>query len=254
MTKHNNPLVLMYHGIIGDQSEIPPKREAGAHIYDLSKDQFTLQIKHLKKQEYAVVPLDRISNDKDIIVTFDDGELNNYTQAFKVLKQYQCFAYFFIIVERVGTEGYMTWPQLKEMAASGMIIGSHGLSHCILTELSDDDLQRELKQSKEILEKNLGKVIDTISIPRGFSNDKIIEKAHELGYKNVFISQKPTHMTTEAIMRTAVKGNWNLKRFIMALQGKSPLKEKLICRMIGLVKLIIGDKGYNALRGILVKS
>src|ERR1035441_7662931 len=123
-----------------------------------------------------------------------------------------------------------------------MVIGSHGLSHEILTNLLDSQVEEELKASKQNLERNLGVTIDTISIPRGFCNDKIIEAAYRLGYKTVFISQRPVGLRSGCLSRIAVKSNWSLKRFDSALNGQTPLIEILGGTVIKILKTLLDRK------------
>jgi peptidoglycan/xylan/chitin deacetylase (PgdA/CDA1 family) len=80
----------------------------------------------------------------------------------------------------------ITWPQIIEMAASGIAFGSHTVSHPNLTRLTDEDLNRELTDSKRVLESKLQKPIDTIAYPIGTPsafNSGVISAAREHCYK-----------------------------------------------------------------------
>ena len=188
-----------------------------------------------------------------MIITFDDGEFNNFLQALPVLKDFGWKAYFFIIIKRIGKNGYMDWKELKELHKAGMVIGSHGLTHEILTNLLDSQMEEELRASKKNLEINLGIHIDTISIPRGFCNDKVIETAYRLGYKTIFISERPAGLKSGCISRVAVKSNWSLKRFESALNGHTPFIESLGEIIKKILKTILRESGYNWVRGVLIK-
>ena len=115
----------------------------------------------------------------------------------------------------------------------------------------DVDLQKE---SKKKIEAILESKIDTISIPRGFCNNKVIDEARRAGYKTVFVSQKTSALTSPCLERVAVKSNWTLERFIQALNGETPLSEKRIERLKGVIKSIFGDRGYNKIRKFLVRK
>jgi peptidoglycan/xylan/chitin deacetylase (PgdA/CDA1 family) len=190
---------------------------------------------------------------KPVIITFDDGELNNFQQALPVLKEFGWKAYFFVIVKRIGKNGYMDWKELKELHHAGMIIGSHGLTHEILTNLLDSQMEEELRASKKNLEFNLAIPIDTVSIPRGFCNDKVIETAYSLGYKTVFISERPVGLKAGCLSRVAVKSNWSLGRFDSALNGKTPLTEIMGNVLIKILKTLLREAGYNWVRSVLIK-
>ncbi len=247
----------MYHGILpGDPVVVPDDRETGAELYDLSLDKFKAQMNWLKDKGYNPILLDKTKITSacadPIIITFDDGELNNFQYALPVLNELGWKAYFFIIVKRIGRNGYMDWKELKCLQEAGMIIGSHGLSHEILTNLLDSQMEEELKASKNNLEVNLGVPIDSISIPRGFCNDKIIDAAYRLGYKNVFISERPQGVRANCFSRIAVKSNWSMKRFDMVLNGKYPLMVSIGSLIKKILKTVLRESGYNWLRSLLI--
>ena len=191
--------------------------------------------------------------ERSVVITFDDGEMNNYLDAFPVLKEFGFKAYFFIIIKRIGETGYMGWKELKELQKAGMVVGSHGLTHEILTNLLDSQMEEELRGSKKNLEFNLGCSIDTLSIPRGFCNDKVIDTAYSLGYQTVFISERPAGLKAECLSRIAVKSNWTLSRFDLALNGKTPISEIVTNASIKVLKFIFREAGYNWIRSSLIK-
>jgi len=230
----------MYHGITSQDSKIPSDREFGAELYDLPVEQFRAQLEYLKRSDIKAV------------ITFDDGEINNYELGLPILQELGFKAYFFIIVKRIGREGYMGFPELKALLLAGMTIGSHGLTHEVLTNLQDSLIIEELRASKQCLEVNLGIPINAFSVPRGFCNDKIIQMADNAGYTQLFVSEWPKDSKSICTSRIAVKSNWTLKRFQQALEGHTPLVEKLgdICK--NTAKIVLRESGYNFLRRILI--
>ena len=80
----------------------------------------------------------------------------------------------------------ISWSQIIEMAASGIAFGSHTVTHPNLTRLTDEDLHRELTESKHALESMLQKPIDTIAYPIGTPsafNSRVISAAREHSFK-----------------------------------------------------------------------
>ena len=80
----------------------------------------------------------------------------------------------------------ITWPEIIEMAASGINFGSHTVSHPNLTRVSEDDLHRELTESKAVLESRLQQPIETIAYPIGTPsafNAKVVSAAREHNFK-----------------------------------------------------------------------
>ena len=82
--------------------------------------------------------------------------------------------------------GPISWPQITEMARSGIDFGSHTVSHPNLTRLTNDELNRELIDSKNILQSRLQKEIDTIAYPIGTAstfNASVLSAAHKHNFK-----------------------------------------------------------------------
>ncbi len=255
MLSEKSPVILMYHGIVADHSFIPHEREIGAELYDVFSQNFESQMSWLKDRSYKVIIYSGDSEryaEKEIVITFDDGERNNFENAFPVLNRFKFLAYFFVTINRINKPGYMNWEQLMELRDAGMLIGSHGLSHEILTTLKQKHIERELIESKAILEMNLKIAVDTFSVPRGFYDQNILTLAKEAGYKKVFVSDKKDR-DDFCLGRIAVKKNWDLKRFELALQGNVPLNESLTNSVKGFAKKILGGKGYDQLRNRLLK-
>ncbi|MBI2558011.1 polysaccharide deacetylase family protein [Candidatus Woesearchaeota archaeon] len=99
--KNKNPLILMYHRI--------------------DKDQFDKQMQYLKKN-YNVISLQELvsgltQNSKfagnTIAVTFDDGYLNNYENAFPIFKKYGLPATLFITTSLIGTKKFAWWDKIR---------------------------------------------------------------------------------------------------------------------------------------------
>lgn len=245
----------MYHGVVKEDAEIPPSREPGADLYDVSLKDFYGQMEFLKRHSYQVGTVDSERKTMDlpkIVITFDDGEMNNYEEAWPVLKMCKFPAYFFVTVSRIGKMGYMGWKELNELCYAGMTIGSHGLNHEILTGLSPQQLKRELLDSRNALEQNLRIKIQDFSVPRGFYDEKVIDTAKESGYEHIFVSdEEPSSPLCTG--RLAVHNYWSLRRFEMALEGKTPWDEAIINFCKKNAKRLVGSGGYNRLRSTLLK-
>lgn len=215
--------------------------EVGAGLYCVSVDRFKEQMEYVAKYTQTV------SFGDILCVSFDDGDITNYRYAYPILKEHGLKAYFFILVSRVGTKGYMNWEQIKELSDNGMIIGSHCMRHKILTELYDKELDFELKGSKRFMEDNLGHTIDYFSIPRGFYNQRIIEKAKEAGYKAVFTSS-PNDRNGFRLGRIVVKRDWDLDYFIRVINNGLGAKDRAREIIKDCSKKILGHRRYDEMR------
>lgn len=76
----------------------------------------------------------------------------------------------------------LDWGRLGEFAARGWEIGSHTCSHPLLTEIGDDDLARELADSKRVCEERLGAPCYSIAYPYGVADERVVGAVREAGY------------------------------------------------------------------------
>jgi peptidoglycan/xylan/chitin deacetylase (PgdA/CDA1 family) len=247
--------ILMYHDIRGKEPTPCSCRTLGAGLYDVEEENFRRQMEFLRTHGWQPVKIDApdAAAPKNVILTFDDGESGNFNFALPILKRMGYPAYFFILVDRIGTPRHMGWEELRQMLSAGMVIGSHALSHRILTSLTIDEVERELRESKHILEQNLAMAIEDLSIPRGFYNWAILNIAKQIGYKSIFVSDLLPGTGGNCIPRIAVKRDWTLKRFEMALAGKVPTGERLLTSAKNFGKQLLGTSGYDRARGKILR-
>ena len=183
--------ILMYHNI-NDSYNIENSN------IEISNDKFEEHLDYIKKNGYTTITLDdyllfsqgeKSLPDKPIIITFDDGYLNNYTNAFPMLKERNMKATIFVITGRMGMQGgvtypHFTWEQAKEMEDSGLIdIQSHTYFHNDLSAVSEETVSMELRKSRFMIYKYLNKKSDFLAFPYGNFNENVKELAKKAGYK-----------------------------------------------------------------------
>ncbi len=126
---------------------------------------------------------------RSIILTFDDGYEDNYTEMFPILKKYGAKATVFMITANINAPGYLTEDMIREMAASGLVrFESHTVSHPSLTSLSREGLQEQFVGSAERLCDLTGRYPTAICYPGGTVNDFVIGEAaryYTFGYTTV---------------------------------------------------------------------
>ena len=81
---------------------------------------------------------------------------------------------------------FLTWDEVKIMARDGIAFGSHGKSHAILPAVSAREAEGEIRDSKEILKKNLGQNIDAFSYPNGDYDASVAKAVQDQGYRVAF--------------------------------------------------------------------
>ena len=142
----------------------------------VSSSHFDYQMAYLKKNGYHVISLSALIDGierhialpkKSVVITFDDGYENNYTQAYPILKKYGYPAIIFLVSDWIDRDGYLTTWQIKEMSRHGISFGSHTQTHPFLPNITEDKKRIEIAGSKVILEKKLGLKMDFLAYPFG---------------------------------------------------------------------------------------
>ena len=183
--------VLVYHRI-GDTE---------GHL-TVRPDKFEEDLARLKELNYQTISLDTFrkflidSNtempQKPIMISFDDGYLDNYMNAYPSLRKYGMTAAFYIITSLVGEDDRLAVGHIREMAANGMSIGSHTVSHRPLGEMGPEEAQNELLISRAYLEGMLQKPVEFVAYPKGSYNGATGPLAYGAGYSGGFSIQPGT--------------------------------------------------------------
>jgi peptidoglycan/xylan/chitin deacetylase (PgdA/CDA1 family) len=170
--------ILMYHGI---------RKEAGSgHPYfetHTSPQVFSAHMHYLKHHGYHAISVSEaaeameegVKASKAVVITFDDGYHDFYTNAYPILMEYGFSATVFIIsglmqdVSGTSTQNkYMGWDKVREVHGRGIEIGSHTVTHPKLEWLNPELIDDELELSKQMIEERLGEAIQSFSCPYAF--------------------------------------------------------------------------------------
>lgn len=124
--------------------------------------------------------------ERPVVITFDDGYGDFYTDALPVLQRHGFTGTLFQTTGWVGEEDeakrMLNWRELAELNEAGIEIGAHTVRHPQLDLLAEDVLREELGDSKKALEDNLGFEVPGLAYPFGYSSEKVREVAREFGY------------------------------------------------------------------------
>jgi peptidoglycan/xylan/chitin deacetylase (PgdA/CDA1 family) len=132
-------------------------------------------------------------NDKNVVITFDDGYLDNYSHALPILREYGFCATIFLVADFVGKMNVwdtswpvqlMGWSQVKEMAECGISFQSHTRTHPDLQTLDDGAVMNELLDSRHKLEDTLGFPVRHLAYPYGRFDQRVIHLAGMAGYQS----------------------------------------------------------------------
>jgi len=218
--------ILLYHRI-----DISPINSQ----YYVEPEKFEEQMKLLHDWEYTPVTTDMLVEaikngielpPRPVIITFDDGHLDNYTTAFPIMQKYGFIGVLYIVGNYMGADGYMNPAQIREMADAGWEVGSHSMNHFDLQTLDEESQYNEIVASREKLESEIGVPVRTFAYPFGLMNDSAGSLVHEAGYVAA-MGLGYTHDQGSGnlffLQRRDIKGTYDMKQFAAFLpwQGDS---------------------------------
>jgi peptidoglycan/xylan/chitin deacetylase (PgdA/CDA1 family) len=198
--------ILAYHFI--DNAPPSPFRGPLAREMTVSAKSFNRQMTALRAKGYHTVTPYQVYRamaglaplpPRSVVLTFDDGYRDNYTNVFPILQRHGFTATFFVITGEVGRQGYMSWAELQGMSAAGMLIESHTVTHPVLTRIPLLAVRRELVQSRQALWHNLGIDARVLCYPYGTYNSSVIDAARAAGYVMAFTTRAGLVMEPQAI-------------------------------------------------------
>lgn len=195
--------ILMYHSI---------SDENPANSLMVPPSMFEEQMAWLEENGFTAMNLDEAIEAMEtgkvpknpVVITFDDGYMDNYKSAFPILKNHNLKATFFVITDGVDDGYYMSSDMLKEMHSEGMSIESHTANHLELNKLSREDAYESIKRAQDFLRDNIGSDGNYLCYPVGRYSDETIEICKELGIK--------ASVTTESGTSSISDGRFKLKR------------------------------------------
>jgi peptidoglycan/xylan/chitin deacetylase (PgdA/CDA1 family) len=207
--------VLNYHSITvdpGNRATITPKK-------------FEEQMRYLHENGYNTLTLKQFSDmmegidkgpDKPVLITFDDGYMDNYEHGMPILKELGFHATLFMSPGMVDDGYFLNWDQVKEMHEAGWDIQPHGMTHPHLPKLNAKDQAYQISEAKAQIEQNLGTVADVFCYPYGQWNATTLRLLKELNFRYAFtIEQGMTAPSQEKLKlkRIFVNGEESIEQW-----------------------------------------
>ncbi len=218
--KRQSVPILMYHSV----------GNAKGNELIISPALLNQEMQWLKDNGYTTITLDDLHNHfennkpipkKSVVLTFDDGYADNYTNMYPIMKKFGFSATVFVNTSTVDKDSnYLTSAELKEMNTNGINIESHTVYHDRLVTMSYEKQLETLKDSKAFLEKLLNKKVNYVAYPGGSYNSSTTKAAEDAGY----------------IMGITADGRWSSKKngmykldrvYISAFFNMDTFKERL---------------------------
>lgn len=250
--------ILLYHSVA---EQVAP----GFRKWSVRPALFAAHMAYLHNHQYTpmtVTQLVQAINDeraslpaRPVVVTFDDGLVDFYTDALPSLTQYSVPATLYIVAGFVGGasrwlradgEGdrpMLTWEQIAAISASGIECGAHSFAHFQLDTLSAAAAREEIVRSKGILEKHLGRPVMTFAYPHGYYSPTVRRLVQQAGFssacavKHAMSTLADDRFALARIIVTADTSVQDLNR-LLAGQGLplAPMSEKMQTKMWRVVR------------------
>ena len=192
--------VLMYHRVCPDSQAVTSR-------FVVSKDTFRKQMEFLALHGFCTPTISNIllgatencnAGKQPIIITFDDGYLDTYENAFPILKEFGLSPIVFVIAD--FSRSVNSWDKdgalcnapllrpyhIRIMSESGIQFGVHSLTHSSLPSLNDAELDQELCLSRTALKGVIRQTFPILAYPYGDVNERVKNAGKRAGYRCAF--------------------------------------------------------------------
>jgi peptidoglycan/xylan/chitin deacetylase (PgdA/CDA1 family) len=219
--------ILMYHYI----SASPSAQDRIRYGLSVPPEMFDAQLKLLQDNGFTTITLRDLYNylaigaplpDNPIVLTFDDGYVDNYTNAFPILQKYNMIGTFFVLTGKAddGDPAYLTWDMIQAMNNAGMDIQLHSRAHLDMRNRSYDWLVFQIIGGRQSIEGHTGKPVIFMAYPSGKYDANVQRFLRETNFwvavTTAFGSQ---HVLADALMwdRVRIAGQLRLQDFAKLL-------------------------------------
>lgn len=255
-------VVLMYHAV-------PPRALADGHAdahYSVDCETFRRQLDLIEAQGLKLAsvrdlcggpPTFRPAPGRAVALTFDDGHESNFA-AYAEIARRGGSADLFINPSTVGTAGFLSWAQLRELAAHGASIQSHGQHHVFLDELPPQRVRLELEDSRARIGDELGTQPTLFAPPNGRMPPGFISMALAAGYQAVCSSRfgRWSRSGAREIPRVAVLAGTRDAQFVAWVRQSPVTMASGHARALALstAKRAMGNGAYRRVRQWLLRE
>ncbi|MBX3489212.1 polysaccharide deacetylase family protein [Parvibaculum sp.] len=168
--------IINFHGIGEAQRAV----DVSERPYWVSVDQFKEVIDFLTEiREHA-----------GIAITFDDGNVSDLEVAAPILTLAGWPFMSFVLAGRVGQKGYLDYARMRELQNMNCNIGLHGMQHRDWTLLNDEEMHEETSVARKLLEDSLGRRINSVAVPFGKYNRRVLRILAHSGFERIFTSDR----------------------------------------------------------------
>lgn len=213
--------VLCYHQI-RDQR---PDDSASSRAYIMPPATFRAELDYLAAEDFHPISADQLFAHlatgaalpaKPVLLTFDDSDESQFTDALPSLLGHHFPATFFIMTVVLGKPHYMDEAQLRQLVTDGMTIGGHTWDHHRVDRYSGDDWRVQIEQPTAELERIVGQPLRYFAYPFGVWNPTAFDHLRSAGYRAAFqLNAGPMDPSAPVytLRRAIANPSWNTAQF-----------------------------------------
>jgi peptidoglycan/xylan/chitin deacetylase (PgdA/CDA1 family) len=199
-------------------------------VNDVTATRFKAQLELALALGYRFVPAETIAGgeggEHDLAVTFDDGLKSVFDNAAPILASLGIPWSLFVVCDWADGKHerpdlFMGWKEVREAASTGVVIGSHSMTHADFARLSIEHARTQLADSRRVINEQIGTDVDSFAIPFGQSRNwqsDLSGLARSVGYRTVY-AQTVDARVEGTIPRTFITRFDGERVFRAALEG-----------------------------------
>ncbi len=157
-----------------------------------------------------------------ILLSFDDSQGTQKTEALPQLLARDMTATFFAMTVPLGKKDWLSADDLKEMDANGMTIAAHTWDHNRVDRYSGEDWRVQLEEPRETLEGIINKPVEHFAYPFGAWNEAALPQVTSAGYISAYQLRDRTpsaEMPLLTLERSLVNSTWTGPQLLDHLAG-----------------------------------
>lgn len=182
--------VLMYHHIQRDYVE--------PEYLTVTTETFHQHLQYLTDKGYQTIWPEALVKffdqgetlpSKAVLLTFDDGYFDFFTEAYPVIKEFHLPATVFVITDMIGQPGYLTWETMGEMQKSGLIFFANHTTNHKNVQTGWGEVEQAIASADIILKQAGSNIPPVFCYPYGLVSQNAIQTLENLDYKLAFTTQ-----------------------------------------------------------------
>jgi peptidoglycan/xylan/chitin deacetylase (PgdA/CDA1 family) len=135
---------------------------------------------------------------KPVIVSVDDGYIDDMRTILPELQRWHMVATFFVITGRMTEPGFLSADQIRQLDRAGMDVGDHTAHHLDLRQLTGSQLASETGGSRRVLEGVLGHPVYYFAYPFGKYDQSVVAAVRTAGFTLAYTTEGGTTASTTA--------------------------------------------------------